>query len=186
MGSLPIPVQQIVPRPIRVEQQRPPRTTLLHLPNELLLQVIRHLDQDRDALAQLVRVCRLLWRLAVPVLYLRVTVKPGMLMSFVVTVSRYPRLLLRIQSLTVDDHNTIDSSQAEYLELVIARLENLRVLIIKGQYTQFSWVPQDLVIRHSRLYVMSLQSPSLGKLQECTYFLFNPIGDKLTESIQAL
>lgn len=107
-------------------------------------------------------------------------------MSFVVTVSRYPRLLLHIQSLTVDDHNTIDSSQAEYLELVIARLENLRVLIIKGQYTQFSWVPQDLVIRHSRLYVMSLQSPSLDKLQECTYFLFNPIGDELTESIQAL
>ncbi|BCS25160.1 uncharacterized protein APUU_41604S [Aspergillus puulaauensis] len=106
-----------------------------------------------------------------PILYTKVAVKPGMLLSFACTVYKYPHLLRRIQSLTVHDHNTIDSTEAEHLSWVITLLENLSELIIKGGYTQFSMVPGDLVLRHSKLYVNALQSPLLGKLRNCTLSL---------------
>lgn len=110
-----------------------------------------------------------------PILYRKVAVKPGMLLSFATTVYKYPHLLQRIQSLSVHDHNTIDSTEAEHLAWVITLLENLSELIIKGGYTQFSMVPGDLVFRHSKLYVNALQSPLLGKLRNCTLAPFKGV-----------
>lgn len=141
---------------------------ILYFPYNVLYEILSSLDFN--SLTRVLRICRRLNSVAAPILYQIVIIKANKASSFVLSLNNNPYLRGCVHALTVHDHHTVDTLDAEILAPAIARLQNLRHLVIKGCYTDFNEVTSMSVLAHSRLFIPTLQSPFLTNLESCRSF----------------